>query len=114
MWTICSVSINLPLVITYRQQQLDALGDVTRRTLLEKLRSGALPVGELAKNLPVSRPAVSQHLRVLKQARLVQDEAVGTRRYYKLDPRGFAALRSYLDRFWSEALEAFKAKVEED
>ena len=98
----------------YQQQQLDALGDVTRRALLEKLRSGALPVGELAKHLPVSRPAVSQHLRVLKQARLVQDEAVGTRRYYKLDPRGFQTLRSYLDRFWSEALEAFKAKVEEE
>jgi DNA-binding transcriptional ArsR family regulator len=114
MLTILLVSTNLPLVITYRQQQLDALGDVTRRALLEKLRRGALPVGELAKNLPVSRPAVSQHLRVLKQARLVQYRAVGTRRYYKLDPRGFAALRSYLDRFWSEALEAFKAKVEEE
>ena len=112
--TICSVSPILPLVITYRQRQLDALGDVTRRALLEKLRNGALPVGELAKHLPVSRPAVSQHLRVLKQARLVQDEAVGTRRYYKLDRRGFQTLRSYLDRFWSEALEAFKAKVEEE
>jgi DNA-binding transcriptional ArsR family regulator len=100
-------------VRAYQQQQLDALGDVTRRALLEKLRNGPLPVGELARHLPVSRPAVSQHLRVLKQAHLVKDEAIGTRRYYKLDPMGFVSLRSYLDRFWSDALEAFKAKVEE-
>ena len=98
---------------TYGQQQLDALGDVTRRLLLERLRRGPLPVGELARGLTVSRPAVSQHLRVLKEARLVRDEAAGTRRYYSLDPKGFAALRSYLDNFWGEALEAFQAKVEE-
>ncbi len=98
---------------TYEQQQLDALGDVMRRALLEKLRRGPLPVGELARGLPVSRPAVSQHLRVLKEARLVRDEASGTRRYYSLDPNGFALLRSYLDNFWGEALEAFQAKVEE-
>ncbi|WP_433971278.1 ArsR/SmtB family transcription factor [Tunturiibacter lichenicola] len=98
---------------TYQQQQLDALGDVMRRALLEKLRRGPLPVGELARGLPVSRPAVSQHLRVLKEARLVRDEASGTRRYYSLDPKGFALLRSYLDNFWGEALEAFQAKVEE-
>jgi DNA-binding transcriptional ArsR family regulator len=67
----------------------------------------------LARGLPVSRPAVSQHLSVLKRARLVRDEAVGTRRYYQLDPRGFKSLRLYLDGFWSEALEAFKSKVEE-
>ena len=84
-----------------------------RRALLEKLRRGRLPVGELAHGLPVSRPAVSQHLRVLKEARLVRDEASGTRRYYSLDPNGFALLRSYLDNFWGEALEAFQAKVEE-
>jgi DNA-binding transcriptional ArsR family regulator len=100
-------------VNTYGQQQLDALGDVTRRLLLERLRRGPLPVGELARGLTVSRPAVSQHLRVLKEARLVRDEAAGTRRYYSLDPKGFAALRSYLDNFWGEALEAFQAKVEE-
>jgi DNA-binding transcriptional ArsR family regulator len=100
-------------VKTYNQQQLDAFGDVTRRALLERLRSGPLPVGELAEGLPVTRPAVSQHLRVLKRAQLVRDEARGTRRYYRLDPRGFASLRSYLDRFWGEALESFKAKVEE-
>jgi DNA-binding transcriptional ArsR family regulator len=100
-------------VNTYGQQQLDALGDVTRRLLLERLRRGPLPVGELARGLTVSRPAVSQHLRVLKEARLVRDEAAGTRRYYSLDPKGFEALRSYLDNFWGEALEAFQAKVEE-
>lgn len=94
--------------------QLNALGDVTRRLLLERLRRGALPVGELARGLPVSRPAVSQHLRVLKEARLVKAKTVGTRNYYQLDPHGFAALRSYFDRFWGEALEAFKAKIEEE
>ena len=98
---------------TYEQQQLDALGDVTRRLLLERLRRGPLPVGELARGLTVSRPAVSQHLRILKEAKLVRDEAAGTRRYYSLDPKGFAALRKYLDNFWGEALEAFQAKVEE-
>jgi DNA-binding transcriptional ArsR family regulator len=100
-------------VKTYEQQQLDALGDVTRRLLLERLRRGPLPVGELARGLTVSRPAVSQHLRILKEAKLVRDEAAGTRRYYSLDPKGFAALRKYLDNFWGEALEAFQAKVEE-
>lgn len=99
---------------TYEQQQLDALGDLTRRALLERLRGGPLSVGELAEGLPVSRPAVSQHLRVLKQAQLVRDEALGTRRYYQLDPRGFATVRDYFDSFWGDALEAFKAKFEEE
>ncbi len=99
---------------TYQQQQLDALGDLTRRALLERLRKGPQPVGELARGLPVSRPAVSQHLKVLKEARLVQDQPVGTRRYYRLDPDGFAALRSYLDGFWGDSLQAFKAKIEEE
>ena len=99
---------------TYYKNQLDAVGDVTRRMLLERLRGGPLPVVELARGLTVSRPAVSQHLRVLKQAELVRDEAVGTRRYYRLDPRGFAAIRRYFESFWGEALEAFKAKVEEE
>lgn len=112
--TELSVSINLPFVDTYHQQQLDALGDLTRRALLERLRHGPLPVGELARKLPVSRPAVSQHLRVLKIAHLVRDEAIGTRRYYRLDPRGFASLRDYFDDFWEVALESFKAKVEEE
>jgi DNA-binding transcriptional ArsR family regulator len=101
-------------VKTYEQRQLDALGDLTRRALLERLRRGPLSVGELAEGLPVSRPAVSQHLRVLKQAQLVRDEASGTRRYYQLDPRGFATVRDYFDSFWGDALEAFKAKFEEE
>ena len=99
---------------TYQTRQLDAIGDVTRRALLERLRRGALPVGELARGLPVSRPAVSQHLRVLKDAHLVRSQTVGTRNYYRLDPRGFATLRSYFEGFWGDALEAFKAKVEEE
>ena len=74
---------------------------------------GPLPVGELAAHLPVSRAAVSQHLRILKQVHLVLDQPVGTKRYYRLDPRGFASLRDYLDTFWGVALEAFKTKVEE-
>jgi len=97
----------------YEQRQLDALGDLTRRALVGRLRGGPLPVVELARGLPVSRPAVSQHLRVLKEAKLVRDEAVGTRRYYRLDPQGFEALRAYFNSFWDDALEAFKAKAEE-
>ena len=84
-----------------------------RRSLLERLRGGPLSVGDLAHGLPISRPAVSQHLRVLKEAKLVRDEADGTRRMYRLDSRGFATLRTYLDNFWGEALEAFQKKVEE-
>jgi DNA-binding transcriptional ArsR family regulator len=109
-----TVSSSLRFVETYHQRQLDALGDVTRRALLERLRHGPLPVGELARSLPVSRPAVSQHLKVLKRARLVNVETVGTRNYYRVDPQGIAALRSYFDKFWEEALEAFKAKIEEE
>ena len=93
---------------------LTALSDPTRRLVFERVLAAPQPVGAIADGLPVSRPAVSQHLRVLKQAQLVRDEAVGTRRYYRLDPRGFAALRSYFDKFWDEALESFKAKVEEE
>jgi DNA-binding transcriptional ArsR family regulator len=94
-------------------QQLDALGDTTRQVLVERLRGGPMPVGELARGLKVSRPAVSQHLRVLKQAQLVRDVAVGTRRYYQLNRSGFEALRAYCDSFWSDALEAFKERIEE-
>ena len=93
--------------------QCDALGDSTRRAVIEQLRSGPRSVGDLARVLPVSRPAVSQHLRVLKEARLVQDKASGTKRFYELDPRGFASLRAYLDGFWGDALQAFKEKLEE-
>ena len=90
----------------------DALGDPTRRQIFERLAGGALPVGELARELPISRPAVSQHLKVLLDAGLVSVRPDGTRRLYQLDPRGIAALRDYFDAFWSHALAAFKAAAE--
>ena len=93
--------------------QLDALGDHTRRVILERLLAGPLPVGKLAQDLPVSRPAVSQHLRVLKNARLVTHRVDGTRHIYQLNPEGLDSLRNYFDQFWSQALLAFKNKVEE-
>lgn len=97
----------------YQQAQLDALGDPTRRAIVARLlRKGPLPVGELARGFPISRPAISQHLRVLKEARLVADRPEGNRRVYDLDPAGFASLREYLDQFWSDALEAFRKRVE--
>lgn len=98
---------------TYHDAQLDALGDATRRAIVTRLLAGPMPVGELARAFPVSRPAISQHLRVLKEARLVVDRPVGTRRLYELDPEGFASLREYLDRFWTGALAAFKDTVEQ-
>jgi DNA-binding transcriptional ArsR family regulator len=91
---------------------LTALADPTRRRVLERLKSGPLPVGGIAQGLPVSRPAVSQHLKVLKEAGLVSDRAEGTRRIYYIDPRGLAALRAYLDQFWDKALAAFQAEIE--
>lgn len=91
---------------------LNALADPTRRAVFERLREGPVSVGEIAADLPVSRPAVSQHLKVLKEAGLVRDEADGTRRLYTLDPNGLGELRSWLDRFWDDALQAFKAEVE--
>jgi DNA-binding transcriptional ArsR family regulator len=100
-------------VQTYDQIQLHALGDATRRAIVARLLEGPMPVGQLARGFPVSRPAISQHLRVLKEARLVIDRAEGTRRLYELDPAGFDSLREYLDRFWTHALDAFKKKVEE-
>ncbi|GIG41431.1 ArsR/SmtB family transcription factor [Cellulomonas phragmiteti] len=93
---------------------LDALGDPTRRSVLELVAERPQPVGELAARLPVSRPAVSQHLRVLKDAGLVTDTAVGTQRVYRLDARGAAALRAYLDRFWDDSLAAYARAVEQD
>ena len=87
---------------------LDALGDPTRRAVLELLRGGERPVGQLAAALPVSRPAVSQHLRVLREAGLVTERREGTRRLYRVDPEGLAALRTYLERYWSDVLAAFK------
>ena len=86
---------------------LDALGDPTRRQIFESLRDGPRSVGELADGLPVSRPAVSQHLRVLKRAGLVSDRRDGTRRLYRVEPGGLAGLRDYFDSFWGEALERF-------
>lgn len=90
---------------------LDVLGDPTRRRVLEALRDGPRSVGELAEDLPVSRPAVSQHLRVLKDAGLVVDTAAGTRRLYRVDPAGLAGLRAYFEGFWSDALERFAAEA---
>jgi DNA-binding transcriptional ArsR family regulator len=92
---------------------LNALGDPTRRAIFEHLGDNPLAVVDLAALLPVSRPAVSQHLKVLKDAGLVRDLQVGTRRIYSLDPDGIAGLRDYLDRFWNTALHAFKRRVEE-
>lgn len=97
--------------MTY-EMALTALADPTRRAVFERLRSGAMSVGEIATGMPVSRPAVSQHLKVLKEAGLVRDESHGARRLYELDPGGLAELRAWLDNFWDEALDAFKAEVE--
>jgi DNA-binding transcriptional ArsR family regulator len=93
-------------------QALQALGDPTRRSVFEQLRQGPRAVGEIAARLPVSRPAVSQHLRVLKEAGLVTERQDGTRRLYRVDPDGLAGLREYLDRFWDDALAQFKAVAE--
>lgn len=98
--------------MTYRSAAFTALGDPTRMKVLEQLRSGPLAVGEIARNLPVSRPAVSQHLKVLKEAGLVIDHAEGTRRVYQIDPHGLGQIRRWLDQFWDEALDAFKAEAE--
>src|SRR5918911_1280177 len=87
---------------------LAALGDPTRRTIFERVAARPSAVGELARGLPVSRPAVSQHLRVLKEAGLVSETPEGTRRIYRLDPRGIAAMRDWLDAHWAAALDAFK------
>ena len=95
------------------QSAWTALGDPTRKAIFELLVDRPRAVGELAGELPVSRPAVSQHLRVLKDAGLVVDQAVGTRRIYRLDPDGLAVLRADLDRFWGKALAAYKGAVEQ-
>ena len=93
---------------------MDALGDPTRRAIFERLRQGALAVGEIADELPVSRPAVSQHLRVLKEAGLVRERRNGTRRLYRVDPDGLGELRDYFDDFWTQALASFKAEAERE
>jgi len=91
---------------------MDALGEPMRRRLFERLRTGPSSVGELAAGLPVSRPAVSQHLRVLKEAGLVSERRDGTRRIYRIEPTGLAELRAYIDSFWDDALAAFAAAAE--
>ncbi|WP_407049369.1 ArsR/SmtB family transcription factor [Methyloraptor flagellatus] len=93
---------------------LAALADPTRRAVFERLRPGPRSVGDIAKGMPVSRPAVSQHLKVLKDAGLVTDRAEGTRRVYSIDPHGLGAIRAWLDRMWGDALEAFVAEVERE
>jgi DNA-binding transcriptional ArsR family regulator len=100
-------------VVTYRVDGIAALADPTRRQIFERLADGPLAVGELAHELPVSRPAVSQHLKVLKDAGLVTDRANGTRRIYQVDPSGVGELRAYLDRFWVRSLAAFKEAAEQ-
>jgi DNA-binding transcriptional ArsR family regulator len=91
---------------------ISALADPTRRAVLEKLKHGPRPVGEIARELPVTRPAVSQHLKVLKDAGLVADRSVGTRRIYYIDPKGLGAMRAWLDQLWEGALDAFKLAAE--
>jgi DNA-binding transcriptional ArsR family regulator len=93
---------------------LTALADPTRRRVFERLRAGGQSVGRLAQGLPVSRPAVSQHLKILKEAGLVREERDGTRRIYEIDPKGLGSLRAWLDQFWTITLDAFKAEAEKD
>ena len=97
---------------TYLQAGLDALGDSTRMAIFQKLSGGPIAVNELAKTLPVSRPAVSQHLRVLKDAGLVTDSKAGTHRLYQLNPEGVARLRAHFDKVWEQAMNSFQAVVE--
>jgi DNA-binding transcriptional ArsR family regulator len=104
--TLCSVRENLPFVATY-ETVLDALGDRTRRQIVQVLRGGPAAVGELATRIPVSRPAISQHLKVLQACGLVDYESVGTRHLYRLDPTGIRELRAWLDDFWDGALGQF-------
>jgi DNA-binding transcriptional ArsR family regulator len=101
-------------VNSYQELQLDALGDATRRAILERLLNGPLSVQKIADEFPVSRPAISQHLRILKAANLVADRAVGNRRVYQIHPEGFETLREYFEQFWRLALDAFRKKVEEE
>jgi DNA-binding transcriptional ArsR family regulator len=100
-------------VATNVLDRIGALGDPTRRAIFELVADRARPVGEIAAELPVTRPAVSQHLKVLKDAGLVVDRAVGTRRIYQLDPDGVADLRAYFERYWTTTLSAFKDAVEQ-
>ena len=101
-------------MIAYEERTLDALGDPTRRAVLKRLRGGGRSVGEIAEGMKVSRPAVSQHLKILMTARLVTVQAEGTRRVYAIDVRGIEALRDWLDGFWNQALMAFKQAAERE
>jgi DNA-binding transcriptional ArsR family regulator len=101
-------------VDAYLQAGLDALGDATRMCIFQKLANGPIAVNELAQMLPVSRPAVSQHLKVLKDAGLVTDSRAGTRRLYQLNPAGVARLRGHFDRMWTQAMSNFQAAAEKD
>lgn len=113
--TIPTVRRNLPFVSTYRTDAAwDALGDRTRRAIVERLAERPRAVAELADLLPVSRPAVSQHLKVLKLAGLVTEQAAGTRRIYRLEPAGVIAMRDQLDTYWNRALVAYKGVVEQE
>jgi DNA-binding transcriptional ArsR family regulator len=100
--------------MTYNDAALATLADPTRRLLMERLRAGPRAVGDLARGLPMSRPAVSQHLKVLKGARLVTDRAEGTRRVYQIDPHGLGEIRRWLDQFWDASLAAFRDEVERE
>jgi DNA-binding transcriptional ArsR family regulator len=100
--------------MAYADRALDALGDPTRRLIFKRLRGGARSVADIARGMAVSRPAVSQHLKVLKAARLVADRAEGTRRLYAVDTRGIEAVRRWLEGFWDEALAAFKEAAERE
>jgi DNA-binding transcriptional ArsR family regulator len=99
-------------VDTYHDRQLDALGDPTRRAVLRLLRGGPMSVGAIADKFDISRPAISQHLRILKDAALVTDTPVATQRLYEINPEAFQSLRTWLDDFWSVALGNFKKRVE--
>jgi len=100
-------------VDTYQHDGWAALGDPTRRAIFERIAARPRPVGELAGELPVSRPAVSQHLKVLKEAGLVIDQPAGNRRIYRINPIGVAALRADLERYWAASLAAYKSLVEQ-
>jgi DNA-binding transcriptional ArsR family regulator len=106
------VSLELRFVSTYGDEALGLLGDPSRRAIFELLARHPCSVGELARQLPISRPAVSQHLRALKDGGLVVSESEGTRRVYRLNPDGVGALRAYLDRVWTDALTAFQKVAE--
>src|SRR3954454_20339330 len=111
-WPPKTVSPDLPFVAAYQDGAWGALGDRTRRAIVECLAERPRAVGELAAELPISRPAVSQHLKVLKDAGLVTERVTGTRRIYRLNPTGVAALRDQLDTFWSRALANYGDVVE--